>query len=277
MKPGLAWILPATTLLIGIGCGGISTTRRSPLRVKVHSPGEVIGSYNRQCPPPDRLRAQATIEYKSGEVKKSFDGVIYMESGGEKVRLRGDAYFVTIFDMTFVEDHFTVLVPSKNTCYRGEGDSFRGFAMQDLREALAPRPLVESQRVVFEEDRRQIVLTEVAAGDSDPMRPVQRVYLSRSDLSLGRRTLYYPTGVVKSDIYYGKATDFKAGRFPSKITVNRPWQEITVTLNLQKFEIPPVFKPDLFALALPEGTKTVDLESDVSEDILFGTSDGSDN
>lgn len=262
------------------GCGsGTPSPRQTPIRVEVVSVRDAIIHYNAQCPTTQRLRAQATIEYRSGEVKKSFDAAIYLETLDRKVRLRGDAYFVTIFDMTFSEGNFAVFVPSRRTLYRGAGDSFHGFALQDLTDALSPLPLPdEVGSVLIEEDPLLIMLTEVSGGEGGgELHPTQKIYLARNDFSLVRRMLYYPTGVVKSDIHYSKPVEFKSGRFPSRVVVRRPWQNIMVTLNVQKLEAPKEFKPDLFTLATPQGTKSVDLKPDVSEDIIFEAGDGNDN
>ena len=248
-----------------------SAPRSAPVRVVMHGLAESIARYNEQCISSDRLRAYASIEYSSEQTKKkSFNGSIYIDALSQSLRLRADAYFVTLFDLTYSEGRFSALVPSRRTMFRGEGDSFRGFAMQDLRDALLPSPLAaDGAGILMEEAQREVVLTEVTKADDGAWRPAQRVYLSRTDLSLVRRSLFYPTGVIKSDLYYSRPQDFKAGRFASRITVSRAWQEIRVTLNLEKLEIPAAFNDGLFALETPSGTKVVDIEPEMSDDILF--------
>ncbi|MEW6368688.1 MAG: hypothetical protein AB1714_29010 [Acidobacteriota bacterium] len=243
----------------------------APVRVIVHGLAESIARYNEQCIISERLRAYATIEYSSLRTKKkSFNGAIYIDGLTQSLRLRADAYFVTLFDLTYLGGRFSVLVPSRRTMYRGDGDSFRGFAMQDLRDALMPRPLPpDGAGILLEETQREVVLTEVTNADGGALRPAQRVYLSRDDLSLARRSLFYSTGVIKSDLYYGRPQEFKAGRFPSRITVSRAWQENRVTLNLEKLDIPASFNERVFSLETPSGTKTVDIEPEMSDDILF--------
>lgn len=254
-------------------CGGVGPAAPTPEppKIIVRELATAVSAYNRQCPESDRLRAQTTIEYRSGKTKKSFDATIFLEISGRRLRLRADAYFVTLFDMVFYEEAFSVLVPSRNVLYRGNGESYRGFALQDLSEALRPTrlPVEEPGSVLVEQDRRMVTLTEITTNADGAVIPEQKVYLDRESLQLVRRNLYYPNGLVKCEILYGAPSDFGAGRFASRVVMNRPWQDISVTLNVEKLESPPAFKPDLFQILPPEGTTTVDVDPRMSEDILF--------
>jgi len=268
------------TLVLAAGCAGVQprATPQGPQTIHVHTLSEAVERYNQQCPAYERLRVQSTVEYVSGATTKSFNAAIFVDAESHKVRLRADAYFISLFDMVVDGDQFTVLVPGRNMLYRGRGESFRGFALQDLSEALRPRPLApeETAQLLFEEDSRSVVLTEMAALAEGGYRPIQKIYLARPDLALSRRLIYYDTGVLKSELVYASPRDFGAGRFPSRVSVLRPWQNIRLTLNIEKLESPASFKPELFVSTLPAGAKTVDLEPNMSEDILFRTNDGSD-
>ncbi len=267
-------------VLLLVSLSGCTVARKppkvTPQIVIVHTLSEAISRYDEQCLPRDRLHAQTTIEYRSGETKRSFNAALYIDTINHKVRLRADAYFIAIFDMSFESDQFSVLVPSMKTLYKGQGDNFRGFALQDLSEALSPRLLpTTGGQILLEEDQRSVVLTEMVQSESGEYRPNQKIFLTRPDLLLVRRSLYYPTGMLKSDLTYSRPRLFQIGTFPSRVSLTRPWQNISVILNLEKLDSPTFFNSGMFIIEIPPKTKTVDLESNMSEDILFRTSDGS--
>jgi outer membrane lipoprotein-sorting protein len=227
----------------------------------------------------------ATVQFKptTGSV---YTGVIkeYQNVGGfillkkpSTIRIIGQAPVVKteIFDMVSDGQQFRVFIPSKNKFIVGD-NSYRGSAdkpLENLRpehilDALLVPPIDEAKEKFFNEvtltptGQSYYVINVVELAGNGGLTLQRRVWFDRSDLSISRLELYGSEGALLEDIHYADYRDFGGIRYPAEITLNRPEEDYTLSITIEKATFNQPLPAEKFVLKRPPNTTLVDLRGD---------------
>jgi outer membrane lipoprotein-sorting protein len=227
----------------------------------------------------------ANVQFKptTGSV---YTGVIkeYQNVGGwillkkpSTIRILGQAPVVKteIFDMVSDGKQFRVFIPSKNKFIVGD-NSYRGSAdkpLENLRpehilDALLVPPIDEAKEKFFNEvaltptGQSYYVLNVVEQADKGVLTLQRRVWFDRSDLSISRLEFYGSEGALLEDIHYTDYHDFGGIRYPEEITLNRPEEDYTLSITIEKATFNQPIPAERFVLKRPPNTTLVELRGD---------------
>jgi outer membrane lipoprotein-sorting protein len=91
-------------------------------------------------------------------------------------------------------------------------------------------------------------------------RLVRKITFARTDLLPHRQMIYDQNGAVATEATYEDFSDFSGVKFPTKIVINRPKEEYSIRLTIEKLEINKPLSDDQFALAQPPGAQVKTLK-----------------
>ena len=103
---------------------------------------------------------------------------------------------------------------------------------------------------------------------SQPEGPVARtlrvLHISRVNLLPYRQDIYNEEGKVATQAIYTNYQKFGTIDFPTKIVIQRPLDELGLTIVIAKPALNQKLQPDQFELQIPPGTATQDMDDPVS-------------
>lgn len=187
------------------------------------------------------------------------------------VRMVGQVPVVgkTVFDMASDAQRFEVSIPSKNKFLVGpvglerqSSKPIENLRPQHLMEAILWPEVRKEELVLFEEsddeNARHYVLTVLRGGYKTEI--LRKIWFDRADLKVSRIEGYGPKGVLLSDAHYGNwqpAAPGSTEEYPMQIRVERPHDEYTLDLALNKITLNQPLTPEQFKLEPPTGTEIV--------------------
>src|SRR5579859_2605952 len=89
---------------------------------------------------------------------------------------------------------------------------------------------------------------------------VRKITFERTDLQPHRQMIYDSGGAVATEAVYGDFQKFGEIMFPSQIMINRPKEEYSITLTIEKLEINKPLTDDQFVLTQPPGAQVKELK-----------------
>ena len=98
-------------------------------------------------------------------------------------------------------------------------------------------------------------IVNVIVHDGDAWRLQRKITFSRIDLKPHRQMIYDQNGAVATEAVYENFADFQGVNFPSKITINRPKEEYSIQITIEKIEVNKPLAEDQFVLAQPPGAQ----------------------
>lgn len=188
------------------------------------------------------------------------------------IRMVGQAPVVRtdIFDMTSDGQQFRLYVPSKGKFFVGRSDMVRNStnSLENLRpqhiiEALMLPPVdPRTEQPVLEEGvdeggKKVYVVNIISAGPSPQLK--RRIWFDRSDLSIARAQFYGQQGRYLEDVRYLFYQDFQGVHYPSRIVINRPGEDYTLSLTIEKATFNQPIDASKFVLKKPADAELVDL------------------
>jgi outer membrane lipoprotein-sorting protein len=276
---GLACGLAILTLA---GCAVNRTTRISKVAIppppRDASAQELIANIDTQAAAVNTMTATVDMEPEAGSL---YSGVIkqYHDVKGfvlaqrpSLIRIVGQAPVVRtdIFDMTSDGQQFRLYVPSKGKFFVGRTDmvtngrnSLENLRPQHIMEALMLPPVdPQTEEPVLEEGTDQTgkkvyVINIVSAGRSPQLK--RKIWFDRSDLSIVRVQFYAEKGRYLEDVRYLFYQNFQGVRYPSRIVINRPGEDYTLSLTIEKATFNQPIGASKFVLKKPAGAELVDL------------------
>jgi outer membrane lipoprotein-sorting protein len=210
----------------------------------------------------------------TGEISKyrETDGFILVKKP-RWIRLIGQAFKVTVFDMVSDGREFRIYVPPKNKFIQGlnnqeikpRKDVPVELRPQHIFQALVLEPLQadkERDMIALDEDqegKHKYYIVNVVSRTNNGMGSFRRkIWIDRFDLSLVRQKLYEKDRIV-SDISYIDLKDFEGGSYPSIIDFKRPQEEYSLRLRITKAALNEPLRDEQFVLERPSGSELVDL------------------
>jgi hypothetical protein len=86
------------------------------------------------------------------------------------------------------------------------------------------------------------------------------VYFHRDDLLPYQQDIYDNEGNIETQVTYLAYQDFEGGKYPSKVTIKRPIDEIQIVLTVEDVHENQPLADDQFVVPIPEGAKIVNQE-----------------
>lgn len=293
----IAGCTAATVLpLLLSGCFLLSTTRnlpvpKAPQTVQTVTPEELVNRVNQRWSSLDTLSAkvdlQASVLHSSEGTAKdytSIPGVILMRKP-EMLRVYGMVPVIRteMFDMVSDGKNFTLFIPSKSKAIQGSNSMEKKSPnqLENLRpgfflDALGVRGLDPEDRysvspdVSTEEDAAKKHLYTVPEyvlsihrpkpGSQEDM-PLRVVTFHRDDMLPYQQDIYDSKGNLETQIYYQQYGDFGANKYPTRVTIKRPIDEIQVVLTIESVTENMKLPADEFTIKFPPDTTVQKLDS----------------
>jgi hypothetical protein len=291
---------PAAALLFPVlllsGC--VWTTRKLPVPkapsiVQTVMPDQLVERLNQRWKALDSLNASVEIQ---ASVLKSKEGVAkdYTSIRGIILMLKPEMLLVygrvpvlgtRLFEMVSDGKDFTLWIPSKNMAFKGANTVNKKAAnpLENLRpgffldalvvQGLEPDDLysVVADSETMEDAARKHLFTvpeyilsiSRRKPGSNQLTPVRVITFHRDDLLPYQQDLYDSEGNLETLVFYSAYQDFGGNKYPSKVVIKRPLEDIQVVLTIDKVVENPKNPPlteDEFVLKLTEGTQIQNLE-----------------
>jgi len=244
---------------------------------------QLIELYDTQAKSITSMNATVTMVLTAGS---AYSGVIeqYHEVSGfilaqkpADVRVIGQVPMVgtDIFDMVSNGQTFHIFIPSKNKFIVGPAQLERPSAKpienlrpQHLTGALFWDPIPADDPVLLEQSSQGrssfYVLTLIhrvgrataTAAEAD-WEIARKIWFDRANLNMSRIETYDAGGQLASDVSYSDWGTFGAQQYPRDITVNRPANDYSLEIHIEKLTLNAAIPPDRFVLKQPAGTELV--------------------
>lgn len=285
----------AMPLLALSGC--LFSTRKLPVpkppsSVKTISPEDLVNRLNQRWGALDSLTAKVDIQASvfhsnEGTAKDytSIPGIILMRKP-EMLRVYGMVPLIRtqMFDMVSDGKNFTLYIPSKDKAIEGANAVKKKSAnqLENLRpgfflDALGVRELdpdefytVIADTITVEDPTKKhlyavpeyILNIMRRKPDSREMAQVRVVRIHRDDLLPYEQEIYDVEGNIETQVFYEKYGEFGSDKFPTRVTIKRPADEIQIVLTINSVveNINPPLKDDQFVIKIPADTAVQKLE-----------------
>lgn len=185
------------------------------------------------------------------------------------------------FDMVTDGTEFKLSIPAKSKFYVGHNDVVRpgGNPLENLRPQIIYSALLlpeidpATDIAVLENSTEIIYDTKNKKNLEQPDYVIDIIHHSGNDWYLSRKVVFDRTNLVPHhQIIYdqqGKITteatyqvyqDYNGASFPNVIEINRPQEEYSIRLTVEKLVINEPLRDDQFALQQPPGSQLIDLD-----------------
>jgi hypothetical protein len=285
-------IWPLTGPLIGAlaiaGCAVKKTSHLPPAAVAPPplpaSGPDLVARLEKQRQAIETLSATVDLEPTTGSV---YSGVIQqyhdvrafvLIQSPEQIRMVGQAPVVrtTIFDMASDGKEFRVWVPTKGKFIVGSTEasapaknSLENLRPQHILDALIP-PGAESRGEPYflnqerETGRVYYVLNFLTTGASGQLGLARKVWFDAATLEAVRTEFYDASGAPIEDVRYAGYQDYGGVHYPSHIALDRPVEDYSLGINIERATFNQPIPADKFVLAKPPN----------AEEIRVGTGSG---
>jgi hypothetical protein len=185
------------------------------------------------------------------------------------------------FDMVSAGDEFKLSIPAKNKFYVGHNDIVHpgGNPLEDLRPQviynalLLPEidpnndiPVVEDGTEIIYDTKKKKELEQpdyvidIIHRSGKDWYLARKVVFDRTNLSVHQQVIYDQSGSVVTEATYQAYHDYNGVSFPDVIEINRPKEEYSIRLTVEKLVVNETLRDDQFALQQPVGSQLVNLD-----------------
>ena len=103
-------------------------------------------------------------------------------------------------------------------------------------------------------------IVDVLERDGDWWRLERKITFARTDLKPHQQMIYDANGAIATKATYEDFADYGGISFPSVITINRPKEEYTIKITIEKLELNKPLSDDQFVLNQPSGAQVTTLK-----------------
>jgi hypothetical protein len=189
------------------------------------------------------------------------------------------------FDMVSDGTRFKLSIPAKSKFYVGSAEVVKPAAnpLENLRprviyDALFLPEIDNDEIAVLENDTEAVVdaktkklvqqpdyvIDVLRRSDSGPdWYLFRKIIFERVNLVPHRQIIYDTAGVITTQATYQVYRDYNGVTFPTVIEIERPQEEYSIRLTVNKLTINGPIRDDQFALQQPPGSQLVDLDHPV--------------
>jgi outer membrane lipoprotein-sorting protein len=253
--------------------------------LRVATLADLVNSVNAEAKKIQTLNATVEIATSIGGAKKGqveeyqqIKGYI-LSKNPDKVRVIGLYPIVRnrAFDMVSDGKMFKLYIPITNKWIEGPADEpatpskntlenlrphvfFDSLLLHEIREDEIA-VLEQSTQVVQDQNNKKKswevpdYVLNVIRRDKDSWRLERKIVFDRIDLKPHRQMIYDTQGAVATEATYENFADFSGINFPSVITINRPKEEYSIRLTIEKLQINTPISDDQFVLTPPPGVQ----------------------
>ena len=291
-SPFLTTVFLSTLLLGDTGClfrTRVVEPRTSTAKLQIATKQGLIDLINKQALGLKTLNATVNIDTSIGGEKKG-KVTDYQEIRGyilvrkpDMLRMIGLFPLVrnTAFDMVSDGNRFKLSIPAKSKFYVGSSEVTRpsSNALENLRPQVIYNALFlpdvngADEIAVLENDTETVVdpKTKKLAEQPDYVINVirradhewyiaRKIIFDRVHLVPHRQIIFNTAGDVVTQATYQVYKDYNGVSFPNVIEIERPLEEYTIRLTVEKITINEPLRDDQFALQQPPGSQLVNLD-----------------
>jgi hypothetical protein len=292
-SPILAVVSLATLLIGETGClfrTRVVEMRTSTAKLQTATKQELVDRINRDASQIKTLNATVEIAPSVGGEKKGkvtdyqeITGYILMRKP-DMLRMIGLFPIVRnkAFDMVSDGNRFKLSIPAKNKFYVGGAEVTRPAAnpLENLRpqviyNALLLPEIDKEEIAVLENDTETVVdaktrklvqqpdyvIDIIRRSDSDSgWYLFRKILFERVNLVPHHQIIFDTAGEIATDVTYQVYREYNGVRFPTVILIDRPQEEYSIQLTVEKLVINEPITDDQFALQQPPGSQLVDLD-----------------
>jgi outer membrane lipoprotein-sorting protein len=277
------------------GCFILSTTRKLPVPkapsiVQRLAPEDLVAQLNQHWTALQSLNATVDIQASQLKAKEglakdytTIRGHILMRKP-DLLRVLGQVPMLgtRMFDMASDGKDFTLYIPLKKKAYRGSNalkkksvnqlenmrpgfflDALvvRGLEPDDLYAVTADTSTQEDEQKkhLFSVPEYTLSIMRRKPG-SQELTPVRVITFHRDDLLPYQQDMYDKEGNLETQVFYSDYADYGKSRYPSKVTIKRPLEELQVVLTVEDVEENMALTDDQFQIKIPEETLIQKLE-----------------
>jgi outer membrane lipoprotein-sorting protein len=263
--------------------------RTSTARLQTATKQELVARINQEAGNLKTLNATVNIDTTVGGEKKG-KATDFQEIRGyilvrkpDMLRMIGLFPIVrnTAFDMVSDGDRFKLSIPARNKFYIGSAEVTRPSSntLENLRPQIIynalflPQIDANQEIVVMENDTETVVDTKTRKLVEQPDYVIDIIRRSGNDWYVARKVLfervhlvphrqiiYDIAGDVTTEATYQVYRDYGGVSFPNVIEINRPQEEYSIRLTVEKLTINEPLRDDQFALQQPPGSQLVNLD-----------------
>jgi len=289
----LAVVYLAALLLGETGClfrTRLVEMRTSTAKLQTATQQELVDRINRDSSQIKTLNATVEIAPSVGGEKKG-KVTDYQEITGyilvrkpDMLRMIGLFPIVRnkAFDMVSDGTRFKLSIPAKNKFYVGSAEVTKPASnpLENLRpqviyNALLLPEIDKDEIAVLENDTETVldaktkklvqqpdyVIDIIRRSDVGPGWYLYRkILFERVNLVPHHQIVYDTTGEIATDATYQVYRDYNGVSFPAVIEIDRPQEEYSIRLTVEKLVINEPIRDDQFALQPPPGSQLVDLD-----------------
>jgi len=272
------------------GCSLLPTTRRLPVPkapplTQNVTPEELVARLNQRWDAINTLTAKVEFQASVSKTKEgvatdypSVDGHILMRKPAD-LRVLGRDFGVSVFDMASNATKFTLSIPHKSVVIKGSNSLktkskntwenlrpafffdamlVRGLDPDDLYSVVNESETIEdaARKHLFTVPEYVLSISRRKPG-SQELIPVRVVTFHRDDLRPYQQDIYDTGGNLETEVFYKAYQDFEGAKYPSKVTIKRPIDEITIVLTVEDVHENQPLADDQFVVPIPEGAKVV--------------------
>jgi hypothetical protein len=289
----VAVISLAALLAGGTGCLFRTRTvemRTSTAKLQTATKQQLVDRINRDASQIKTLNATVEIAPSVGGEKKGkvtdyqeITGYILMRKP-DMLRMIGLFPIMRnkAFDMVSDGGRFKLSIPAKNKFYVGSAEVTKPAAnpLENLRpqviyNALLLPEIDKNEIAVMENDTETVVdaktkklvqqpdyvIDIIRRAESDSgWYLFRKILFERVNLVPHHQIVYDTAGEVATDVSYQVYRDYNGVSFPTVIEIDRPQEEYSIQLTVEKLVINEPIRDDQFALQQPPGSQLVDLD-----------------
>jgi len=263
--------------------------RTSTAKLQTATKQELIDRINKEATALKTLNATVNIDTSVGGEKKG-KVTDYQEIRGyilvrkpDMLRMIGLFPLVrnTAFDMVSDGNRFKLSIPAKSKFYVGSAEVAHPSSnpLENLRPQVIYNALLlpqiggNDEIAVLENDTETVVDLKIKKPAEQPdyvINIIQRagndwyiarkIIFERVKLTPHRQIIFNPKGEVVTQATYQVYKDVNGVSFPYVIEIERPQEEYTIRLTVEKLIINEPLRDDQFALQQPPGSQLVNLD-----------------
>lgn len=262
--------------------------RTSTAKLQSATKQELIARINQEATGIKTLNATVDIDTSVGGEKKG-KVTEYQEIRGyilvrkpDTLRMIGLFPLVrnTAFDMVSDGDRFKLSVPAANKFYVGSAEVIHPStnALENLRpqviyNALFLPQIGTDEIAVMENDTETVVdvktkklveqpdyVIDIIRRTGNDWYIARKILFERVHLVPHRQIIYDVNGGVTTEATYQVYKDYGGVTFPNVIDINRPQEEYSIRLTVEKLAMNEPLRDDQFALQQPAGSQLVNLD-----------------
>ena|SRR5579871_2297539 len=185
------------------------------------------------------------------------------------------------FDMVSDGTQFRVSIPAKSRFYVGHNEVVHpgGNPLENLRPQVIYNALLlpdidpqndipvleQSTEVIFDPKKKRNLeqpdyVIDLIHRGNDGWYLARKITFNRVNLTVHKQIIYDPQGAVATEATYQVYQDYNGVSFPSVIEIQRPQEEYSIRLTVDKMVINEPLRDDQFALQQPPGSQLIDLD-----------------